>query len=122
MSDRTRRLRLGGAAALLLCAWSAAPVWAQAGHGPMAEPPAERRQQLVHMVRQECGACHGLALTGGLGLPLTPAALQDKPLEFLASTIYGGRPGTAMAAWRALLSQDEAHWIAAQLKAGFPKE
>ena len=122
MPDRIQKLRLGGAAALLLCAFGVTPAWAQDAPALIAEPAPERRQQLVHMVRQECGACHGLALTGGLGLPLTPTALQDKPLEFLASTIYGGRPGTAMAAWGALLSRDEAQWIAAQLKAGFPKE
>ena len=58
---------------------------------------------------------------GGLGPALTRAALADKPLEFLAATIYGGRPGTPMAPWKAMLSEADALWIAGQLLAGFPE-
>jgi len=39
----------------------------------------------------------------------------------MASTIYGGRPGTPMAPWKAMLSEAEALWIAQQLMAGFPE-
>jgi cytochrome c55X len=88
---------------------------------PAAPEPA-RQQQLVRMVRQDCGSCHGMTLAGGLGPALTREALADKPLESLAATIYHGRPGTPMPPWRTMLSADEAHWIAERLLAGFPKE
>ena len=50
------------------------------------------------MVRQDCGACHGMRLTGGLGPALTREALADKPIESLVATIVHGRPGHADAA------------------------
>ena len=74
------------------------------------------------MVRQDCGSCHGMRLTGGLGPALTREALAGKPLDAMAATIFHGRPGTPMPGWRALLSETEARWIAAQLMAGFPIE
>ena len=74
------------------------------------------------MVRQDCGSCHGMRLTGGLGPALTPQALEGKPLLSMASTIYGGRPGTPMPGWSAMLTLDEAHWVARQLATGFPEE
>ena len=102
------------AATALLCA----PLWAQA----QTPPPAQRQQELVRMVRQDCGSCHGLHLTGGLGPALTPEALSDKPLDSMVSTIYRGRPGTPMAPWSAMLSEGDALWIAQQLFAGFPEQ
>jgi cytochrome c55X len=84
-------------------------------------PDATRQQALVRMVRQDCGSCHGLHLTGGLGPALTHEALAGKPLDSLAATIYGGRPGTPMAPWKAMLSEADALWIAQQLMAGFPE-
>ena len=83
-------------------------------------PPAARRQELVRMVRQDCGSCHGMHLTGGLGPPLTSSALADKPVPSMAATIFHGRPGTPMPPWRGLLTEAEAQWIAEQLLAGFP--
>lgn len=90
---------------------------AQAG-----EPDLARQRELTHLVRQDCGSCHGMQLTGGLGQPLTPEALRDKPLESLEATIHGGRPGTAMPPWKTILSESEIRWIVQQLIAGFPKE
>ncbi len=100
---------------LLLALLVGAPAAAQV-------PSAAREAQLVRMVRQDCGSCHGMTLAGGLGPALTREALADKPLESLAATIYHGRPGTPMPPWRSMLSADEAHWIAERLLAGFPKE
>lgn len=76
---------------------------------------------LKHLVRQDCGSCHGMTLKGGLGTPLTADALRDKPLDSLTATILYGRPGTAMPAWKTLLNETEATWIARQLIAGFPE-
>jgi cytochrome c55X len=102
------------AALLAACAWGTAV------HA--AEPDTSRQQQLVRMVRQDCGACHGMRLAGGLGPALTPAALADKPLDSMAAVIFGGRPGTPMPPWRGLLSEADARWIAQALAAGFPDE
>lgn len=48
---------------------------------PPVEPSSERRAVLLHWLRDDCGACHGMTLAGGLGSPLTAAALADKPAE-----------------------------------------
>ncbi len=94
-----------------------------AAQGAMAQGVPEPRQfELVRMVRQDCGSCHGMRLSGGLGPALTREALLDKPLEGLAATIYYGRPGTPMPGWRTMLSVPESMWIAEQLMHGFPNE
>ena len=87
-------------------------------HAQPVPPTAQRQQELV---RQDCGSCHGLRLTGGLGPALTREALADKALDSLAATIYSGRPGTPMAPWKAMVNEAEALWIAQQLMAGFPE-
>ena len=112
------RLGLRGAVLALL----ASGALAQSPSPASTPPPAERQQELVRMVRQDCGSCHGLHLTGGLGPALTPEALAGKPLASMVSTIYRGRPGTPMASWSAMLSEPDAQWIAEQLFAGFPEQ
>ncbi len=87
-----------------------------------AQVTPQRQQTLVHIVRQDCGACHGLQLTGGLGPPLTPQALADRTIESIVATTLHGRPGTPMPGWKSMLSESDALWIAAQLRAGFPQE
>jgi cytochrome c55X len=86
-----------------------------------AEPGPVRQQELVHLVRQDCGSCHGMTLKGGLGPALLPASLADKPAEGLAATIYYGRPGTAMPPWKQFMSEAEAAWIVEKLMSEFPK-
>lgn len=83
-------------------------------------PDQGRRETLIHMVRQDCGSCHGLTLAGGLGPALLPESLRDKPAESLVATILGGRPGTAMPPWRGFITDDEARWIVDRLRDGFP--
>jgi cytochrome c55X len=85
------------------------------------EPSTDRQRELTHLVRQDCGSCHGMQLTGGLGLPLTPQALKDKPVEGLVATVVYGRPGTAMPPWQSILTEPEAEWIVRRLMAGFPE-
>ena len=84
------------------------------------QPDTARRAELIRLVRQDCGSCHGMRLSGGLGLALTPEALRGKPVEGLVATIYYGRPGTAMPGWKPFLSEAETRWIAEQLLTGFP--
>ena len=85
------------------------------------EPAAPRQQALVHLVRQDCGSCHGLTLKGGLGPALTPMALAGRSEDTLITTIIHGRPGTPMPPFKGILDDDEARWIARQLLAGFPQ-
>ena len=87
----------------------------------LAEPSPARQQELVRLVRQDCGSCHGMTLRGGLGPALLPATLAEKPAEGLVATIIGGRPGTPMPPWHRFLAEDEAQWIVAKLMAGFPE-
>ena len=87
-----------------------------------ADPAADRQRELVTLVRQDCGSCHGMTLKGGLGPPLTPDALRDKPADSLMLTIVNGRPGTAMPPWRPFVSEAEATWIVEQLQKGLRNE
>jgi len=97
---------------LLLLA--AATAWA-------GEPTPARQKELVHLVRQDCGSCHGMTLHGGLGPALLPSTLADKPAEGLAATIYYGRPGTPMPPWKQFVSEAEAMWIVEKLMSEFPQ-
>ncbi len=84
-----------------------------------ADAPGPARQaQLTHLVRQDCGSCHGMTLKGGLGRPLLPGSLKDFDTEGLVGIIMDGIPGTPMPPWRGLLNEDEALWIVENLKAG----
>lgn len=81
-----------------------------------AEVPAERREQLRHMLTHDCGSCHGLRLTGGLGPPLTRASLSGKDAAAVAAIIRHGLPGTPMPPWKAMVSDEEARWLAEYMK------
>jgi cytochrome c55X len=85
---------------------------------PVAALDAVREAQLTNLVRQDCGACHGMTLKGGLGSPLVPERFSDVASEGIAAIILNGIPGTPMPPWRGLLSEPEALWIAERLKAG----
>lgn len=81
-----------------------------------AEVAPDRARELEHIVRQDCGSCHGLSLRGGLGRPLTAEALAHTDPQSLAQLILDGVPGTAMPPWRPLITEVEALWIARYLK------
>lgn len=85
-----------------------------------AEPSPQRAAELTYMVRQDCGSCHGMTLTGGLGPALVPAALKDKPAAYIKHVILSGNQNTAMPGWSPLLSETDAEWIAERLLSGFP--
>jgi cytochrome c55X len=107
------RMNARAGAALVLAAAALAPA-VPAGDAP----EAARRAELVSLVRQDCGSCHGMTLKGGLGPPLTREALRDKPPTSLVATVLHGRPGTPMPPWRQFVSGVEAEWIVQQLQAG----
>jgi len=83
---------------------------------------SQRQQQLIHLLRQDCGSCHGMTLKGGLGSPLLPANLAGKPDTVLVDTILNGRPDTAMPPWRAELTREDATWLVEQLRKGLANE
>lgn len=77
-----------------------------------------RQQELLHLLRQDCGSCHGMTLKGGLGPALTPQALREKPNAYLRDTIMQGRPEQAMPPWQGILSEAEVSWLVEQMKVG----
>lgn len=96
---------------------AAAPDTTQPG---TSAPDPARQAQLAHWLRDDCGACHGMTLRGGLGSPLTADALAGKPRDSLVATVLHGRPGTAMPPWQPFMTQDEAQWLIEQLQRGTP--
>jgi cytochrome c55X len=97
---------------LLLCACLLADVAA-------AETlSGERQNELRNLLLQDCGSCHGMRLTGGLGPALTPQALRGKPRELLIATVSEGRPGTPMPPWKPLLSKTEIAWLVDYMTGG----
>lgn len=67
--------------------------------------------ELRRLLIQDCGSCHGLRMTGGLGPALTPDVLRSRTRSALITTILYGRPGTAMPPWGNLLNDAQAAWI-----------
>jgi cytochrome c55X len=82
------------------------------------EISSPRQQELLNMLVQDCGSCHGLRMKGGLGPALLPKNLSGKSAEFITATILNGRPGTAMPPWQLLLLPVEARWMADTLLQG----
>lgn len=98
-------------------------VYAGSGYSPAwtATLSLDRGKELVRLVRQDCGSCHGLTLQGGLGKPLLPATLADRDAGGIADIIMEGLAGTPMPPWKSLINRDDAVWIAERLKEGFPQ-
>ena len=84
----------------------------------IAQPDAERQNELLYFIKHDCGSCHGMTLKGGLGPALLPETLSAKPKDYLVTTILEGRKNTAMPPWKTMLSQDDARWITEQLQNG----
>ena len=82
------------------------------------EPAAGRQQEILHLLKHDCGSCHGMTLKGGLGPSLHPDVIGGFDDELLIETILNGRPGTPMAPWRISLTEDEARWLVERLKEG----
>ena len=78
----------------------------------------QRQQELINLLKHDCGSCHGLPPKGGLGPSLMPDALAGKSDELLMATIQNGRPGTAMPPWKNFLTLDETDWLVKQLRQG----
>ena len=107
MHSKRQRLRDFVCAGLLL-----APL---AGY---ADPPAARQAELMHLLKHDCGSCHGMTRKGGLGPALLPQTLATRSDQEMLLAILDGRPGTPMPPWRGLLSETETMWLIEALRAG----
>ena len=102
---RKRTHKTGMILATLGMLWSV-PVFAVS-----PDIPAARQHELMSLLDQDCGSCHGLTRQGGLGPALTKQALAGKSPVMLREVILNGRPGTPMPPWKPFLSQSEADWL-----------
>ena len=81
--------RRGVRASVLTMVWA---LLAGAAVAADAVPIGPQRQlQLVRIVRQDCGSCHGMRLTGGLGPALTREAQMLCFLAGANSIFYGDK-------------------------------
>ena len=103
--------RIAAAACALALALTAVPAAAD-GLSPA------RQQELLHLLRHDCGSCHGMTLKGGLGPPLRPKQLAGRSDEDLVTTIMQGVPDTPMPPWGVELERGEVEWLVRQLKSG----
>lgn len=103
---------LTAAFAAILTAIAITPAWSDGGVS------ASRQKELLYLLQQDCGSCHGLTLKGGLGSALLPANLADKPDDALVEIIMQGLPGTPMPPWRFLLKEQEAAFLVRAMKTG----
>ncbi len=87
-----------------------------------AEIDTARQNELIYLLKQDCGSCHGMTLKGGLGPALLPQSLQDKPDALLVDTVLLGRAGTAMPPWSNQLTREDVEWLIEQLRAGISDE
>ena len=81
-------------------------------------PDATRQAELLYLLKHDCGSCHGMTRKGGLGPPLLPASLNNRPQQLLVSTVLDGRPGTPMPPWRGELSEQDAYWLIEAMRRG----
>ncbi len=83
-------------------------------HGQTERSPDE----LMHLLKQDCGSCHGMRMKGGLGPELTKDKMEQLGVGGIYAVVKYGRPGTAMPPWSAILSDNEIEYIAKQLVKG----
>ncbi|MBT4836896.1 MAG: cytochrome c [Methylococcales bacterium] len=77
----------------------------------------QRAKELTYLLHQDCGACHGMTLKGGLGPPLLPQNLINMSVADISAVITYGRVGTPMPPWKAILTDNDIHWLSKTLKA-----
>ncbi len=87
-----------------------------------AEIGQARKAELLNFLEQDCGSCHGLKRTGGLGSPLTPENLEYADDETLADIIQNGIPETAMPPWKAIINEEETYFLIDHLRKGLKQK
>ena len=99
---------------ILINLWASSPTRADMG---------DRRQaELIHLLKHDCGSCHGMTMKGGLGKPLSVKALANRDVQELTDIILEGIPGTPMPPWQKFLNPNEVRWIVRVLKDGSLKQ
>ena len=111
----SRAVRVAARGVALFAAWIGSA-------GAADAPPGPRRGELLNMVRQDCGSCHGLTMKGGLGPALLPSSISAKDPEQLRFVILHGRRRTAMPPWSRFLTEAEAAWVVEMLRRGLPRD
>ncbi len=79
------------------------------------EVSGQRAAELENLVKQDCGACHGMTRKGGLGPDIRAKTLKGRDADGLAQIIRDGIPDTAMPPWGPLLADEDINWIAEYL-------
>jgi len=97
----------------------AQPVRAQAA---TAELDAQRKTELIYLLKQDCGSCHGMTLKGGLGPTLLPQVMATRDAKLLRTIILDGVPDTPMPPWRGLLSHADITYLIELLQKGVPHD
>ena len=87
-----------------------------------AELPVSRQSEILHLIRHDCGSCHGMTLKGGLGPPLTAERVGQKSAGELAVIIRNGIKKTPMPPWEGILNDEDIAWIVKQLQQGIQDE
>jgi cytochrome c55X len=77
-----------------------------------------RQAELLYLLKHDCGSCHGMTRKGGLGPPLLPDNLRDRPPMLMENTVLDGRSGTPMPPWRGLLTEQEVRWLVEAMRRG----
>jgi cytochrome c55X len=77
-----------------------------------------RQAELLYLLKHDCGSCHGMTRKGGLGPPLLPGNLRDRPPMLMENTVLDGRPGTPMPPWRGLLTEQDVRWLVEAMRRG----
>ncbi|MCK5917683.1 MAG: c-type cytochrome [Cocleimonas sp.] len=83
-----------------------------------SEISQKRREEILYLLKHDCGSCHGMTLKGGLGPSLTPDSINKMSTEQIVATITYGRPGTPMPPWKPFFNEKETLWLAQQLQKG----
>ena len=81
----------------------------------LSDLPNTRQQQLDTLLAHDCGSCHGLTRSGGLGPALHAQAMEKYSIAALVAVILEGIPDSAMPAWKELLSSEDARYLAEEL-------
>jgi len=79
-----------------------------------------RKAELIHLLKNDCGSCHGMTLKGSLGPSLLPQALAGRRSDDLRAIILNGVPDTPMPAWRGQLSESDTAFLVGLLQHGIP--
>ncbi|MEO5345608.1 MAG: cytochrome c [Magnetococcus sp. YQC-9] len=101
-----------------LAVWMGALLAASTGWATEDRILPARQAELLHLLRHDCGSCHGMTLKGGLGPALLPENLAGKPLDLLEDIVFHGMPEKAMPPWDGLLTRQEIRWLVERLKKG----